>query len=148
MNRLACLVAIETSQNQQHRIFNRSRTQNMFFQIWLLCMQVNTFILTQDQDNKGKWCLTWDFTSVEEAVTILQSELLTSNSIQHLVLLMSRKLLMYLQNIITNLTSNQELVRGVIPLFKNPDGTVAKMCPVRSFENYINTLDTSINFLW
>ena len=31
---------------------------------------------------------------------------------------------------------------------KNSDRTVAKLCPVRSFENYINALDKTIDFLW
>ena len=35
-----------------------------------------------------------------------------------------------------------------MPQMKNTDGSIAKMCPVRSYENYVNALDKKVNFLW
>ena len=59
----------------------------------------------------------------------------------------------YVKKVKDELTKNhsetdQELITGFMPQIKNPDGTIAKMCPVRSFENYINVLDNKVNFLW
>ena len=44
--------------------------------------------------------------------------------------------------------TDDELITGFMPQMKNPDGSVSKMCPVRSYENYINFLDPKANFLW
>ena len=44
--------------------------------------------------------------------------------------------------------TDDELITGFMPQMTNPDGSVSKMCPVRSYENYINFLDPKANFLW
>ena len=44
--------------------------------------------------------------------------------------------------------TDDKLITGFMPQMKNPDGSVSKMCPVRSYENYINSLDPKGNFLW
>ena len=59
----------------------------------------------------------------------------------------------YVKKVIDEMTKNhhetdRELVTGFMPQLRNVDGTIAKMCPVRSFENYIEVLDKKVNFLW
>ena len=59
----------------------------------------------------------------------------------------------YVKKVIDEMTKNHrekdnELITGFMPQMRNPDGTVAKLCPVRSFENYINALDKRVDFLW
>ena len=46
----------------------------------------------------------------------------------------------YVKKVIDEMTKNhretdRELVTGFMPQLRNADGTIAKMCPVRSFEN-------------
>ena len=59
----------------------------------------------------------------------------------------------YVKKVIDEMTKNHrekdnELITGFMPQMRNPDGTAAKLCPVRSFENYINALDKRVDFLW
>ena len=59
----------------------------------------------------------------------------------------------YVKKIVDEMTKNHrekdtELITGFMPQLKNPDGSIAKLCPVRSFENYINALDKSVEFMW
>ena len=59
----------------------------------------------------------------------------------------------YVKKVKDEMTKNHhekdsELITGAMPEMKNPDGTFAKMCPVRSFTNYINALDKKADFLW
>lgn len=44
--------------------------------------------------------------------------------------------------------NDSEKVTGFMPQLLNPDGTVHKMCPVRSFENYLGYLNPKIDNLW
>ena len=51
------------------------------------------------------------------------------------------------------LTKNQretdkELISGFTLQIKNADGTVAKFCPVRLFEKYLNALGKNVEYLW
>ena len=59
----------------------------------------------------------------------------------------------YVQKTIDELTKNHrekdtELITGFMPQIKNADGSVAKLCPMRSYENYINSLDKDVDYLW
>ena len=59
----------------------------------------------------------------------------------------------YVKKVINKMTKNhretyRELVTGFMPQLRNADGTIVKMCPVRSFENYIEVLNKKVNFLW
>ena len=59
----------------------------------------------------------------------------------------------YVKKIIDEMTKNHrerdnEIITGFMPQMRNEDGSVSKMCPVRSFENYMNALDKRVNFLW
>ena len=40
------------------------------------------------------------------------------------------------------------IVTGFMPQILNSDGTVNRMCPVHSFENYLNHLNEKNEFLW
>ena len=40
------------------------------------------------------------------------------------------------------------VVTGFMPQILNPDGTVNKLCPVRSYENYLGHLNEKCPFLW
>ena len=44
--------------------------------------------------------------------------------------------------------SNNPVVTGFMPQMLNPDGTVNKLCSVRSYENYIAKLSEKCQFLW
>ena len=59
----------------------------------------------------------------------------------------------YVKKVQDELTKNHrekdnELITGFMPAIKDSTGKVAKMCPVRSFENYLNSLDKTVPYLW
>ena len=59
----------------------------------------------------------------------------------------------YVEKVQDELTKNhretdQHIITGFMPQLKNEDGSVHKMCPVRSFENYINKLHPENISLW
>ena len=59
----------------------------------------------------------------------------------------------YVRKVQDELTKNhhetdRELVTGFMPQLKSSDGTVSKLCLVRSFENYVDLLDKKVNYLW
>ena len=43
---------------------------------------------------------------------------------------------------------DSELITGFMPQLLNADGTPHRLCPVQSYENYINALNEECNFLW
>ena len=44
--------------------------------------------------------------------------------------------------------TNDENTTGFMPQLRNADGTKHKLCPVRSYENYINHLNPNSEWLW
>ena len=44
--------------------------------------------------------------------------------------------------------TDQEIITGFMPQLLHQNGHPHRMCPVRSFENYINHLNPNINALW
>ena len=44
--------------------------------------------------------------------------------------------------------SNTEIITGFIPQLLDVDGSVHRLCPVRSFENYLNVLNPRCDALW
>ena len=59
----------------------------------------------------------------------------------------------YIKKIEDEMTKNHkerdtELISGFIPQVLNADGTPHKLCPVRSYENYINLLNEKLDNLW
>ena len=52
----------------------------------------------------------------------------------------------YVKKVVDEMTKNHcekdsELITGFMPQMKNIDRTIAKLCPVRSYENYVIALD-------
>ena len=59
----------------------------------------------------------------------------------------------YVMKVKDELTKNHkendsELITGFMPQILNADGTVHKLCPVRSYESYTSHLNTESNWLW
>ena len=44
--------------------------------------------------------------------------------------------------------TNNPIVTGFMPQILNPDGMVNRLCPVHSYENYLNHLNKKNKFLW
>ena len=59
----------------------------------------------------------------------------------------------YVMKVEDKLTKNHqvkdsELITGFIPQILNADGTLHKLCPICSFENYIGSLNPECDYLW
>ena len=59
----------------------------------------------------------------------------------------------YIQKVKDKLTKNygekdNELITDFIPQMRNSDGSISRLSPVQSYENYVNLLDKGVEYLW
>ena len=59
----------------------------------------------------------------------------------------------YIQKVKDELTKNHrekdsELITGFMPQMRNSHGSISRLCPVQSYENYVNLLDKGVEYLW